>query len=95
MCAHGKPHRCCTHGYICGECLRGDVGHASQPCVGVATMCNASSVSPHACCAPQSAAVPKTTQLKNLIKSDQLSFIMEAHNGLTAKIVEEVGFKVS
>lgn len=35
----------------------------------------------------------KTTQLKNLINSNQLEFIMEAHNGLTAKIVEESGFK--
>ncbi|WP_045519159.1 phosphoenolpyruvate mutase [Neobacillus niacini] len=35
----------------------------------------------------------KTTQLKNLIYSNSLEFIMEAHNGLTAKIVEEAGFK--
>lgn len=35
----------------------------------------------------------KTTKLRNLITSDQLEFIMEAHNGLTAKIVEETGFK--
>lgn len=35
----------------------------------------------------------KTTQLKNLINSNNLDFIMEAHNGLTAKIVEESGFK--
>ncbi len=35
----------------------------------------------------------KTTQLKNLIGSPQLEFIMEAHSGLTAKIVEEAGFK--
>ncbi|MCP3924414.1 MAG: phosphoenolpyruvate mutase [Desulfobacterales bacterium] len=35
----------------------------------------------------------KTTQLKNLICSNGLSFIMEAHNGLSAKIVEETGFK--
>lgn len=35
----------------------------------------------------------KTTQLKNLIESKDLSFIMEAHNGLSAKIVEEAGFK--
>lgn len=35
----------------------------------------------------------KTTQLKNLLQSDQLEFIMEAHNGLSAKIVEEAGFK--
>lgn len=37
--------------------------------------------------------VKKTTQLKNLINSDNLEFIMEAHNGLSAKIVEKTGFK--
>jgi phosphoenolpyruvate phosphomutase len=35
----------------------------------------------------------KTTQLKNMITSKNLEFIMEAHNGLSAKIVEETGFK--
>lgn len=35
----------------------------------------------------------KTTQLRNLINSGQLEFIMEAHNALSAKIVEETGFK--
>ena len=35
----------------------------------------------------------KTTQLRNLINSKQLEFIMEAHNALSAKIVEEAGFK--
>lgn len=35
----------------------------------------------------------KTTQLKQMLQSDQLEFIMEAHNGLSAKIVEETGFK--
>jgi len=34
----------------------------------------------------------KSTQLKNLITSKSLSFIMEAHNGLSAKITEEAGF---
>ena len=28
-----------------------------------------------------------------MLQSDKLEFIMEAHNGLTAKIVEETGFK--
>jgi phosphoenolpyruvate phosphomutase len=37
--------------------------------------------------------IKKTTQLKNLIKSSQLEFIMEAHNGLSSRIVEEAGFK--
>lgn len=35
----------------------------------------------------------KTTQLRNLITSSPLEFIMEAHNALSAKIVEEAGFK--
>ncbi|MCP5006778.1 MAG: phosphoenolpyruvate mutase, partial [Planctomycetes bacterium] len=35
----------------------------------------------------------KTTQLKNLLKSPQLEFLMEAHSGISAKIVEEAGFK--
>ncbi len=35
----------------------------------------------------------KTTQLRRMLESDQLEFIMEAHNGLSAKIVEEAGFK--
>src|SRR5262245_41014644 len=36
---------------------------------------------------------PKTTQLKRLIQSPELNFLMEAHNGLSAKIVEEAGFE--
>jgi len=35
----------------------------------------------------------KTTQLRNMIRSPELEFIMEAHNGLSARIVEEAGFK--
>ncbi len=35
----------------------------------------------------------KTEQLRQLIESSRLEFIMEAHNGLSAKIVEETGFK--
>jgi len=35
----------------------------------------------------------KTTQFKQLIKSKQTEFILEAHDGLSAKIVEEAGFK--
>ncbi|XP_001629439.3 phosphoenolpyruvate phosphomutase [Nematostella vectensis] len=35
----------------------------------------------------------KTTQLKNMLESPELEFIMEAHNGLSAKIVQEAGFK--
>lgn len=35
----------------------------------------------------------KTTKFKNLLTSNQTEFILEAHNGLSAKIVEEAGFK--
>jgi len=35
----------------------------------------------------------KTTQLKNLLTSGRTEFILEAHNGLSAKIVEEAGFR--
>ncbi|MFC5468808.1 phosphoenolpyruvate mutase [Cohnella suwonensis] len=35
----------------------------------------------------------KTSRLKHLINSQSLEFLMEAHNGLSAKIVEETGFK--
>lgn len=35
----------------------------------------------------------KTTQLKQMITSSELEFLMEAHNGMSAKIVEEAGFK--
>lgn len=35
----------------------------------------------------------KTTQLKRMLESAQLEFLMEAHDGLSGKIVEEAGFK--
>ncbi|HQA69170.1 MAG TPA: phosphoenolpyruvate mutase [Aggregatilineales bacterium] len=35
----------------------------------------------------------KTTQLKQMLQSNQTEFILEAHNGISAKIVEEAGFK--
>lgn len=35
----------------------------------------------------------KTFQFRQLLHSDQTEFILEAHNGLSAKIVEETGFK--
>lgn len=41
--------------------------------------------------APETA--PKTTQLRGLLNPKELSFIMEAHNGLSARIVEETGFQ--
>ena len=40
-----------------------------------------------------SAQVKKTTQFRNLLHSEHLEFICEAHNGLSARIVEEAGFK--
>ena len=35
----------------------------------------------------------KTTQLRRLLAGDELEFILEAHNGISARIVEEAGFK--
>jgi phosphoenolpyruvate phosphomutase len=35
----------------------------------------------------------KASQFKKLLLSPQLEFICEAHNGLSAKIVEEAGFQ--
>ena len=37
----------------------------------------------------------KTTQLKKMLTSNDLEFIMEAHNGLSAKIVEEAGMMLA
>jgi phosphoenolpyruvate mutase len=44
---------------------------------------------------PVPAGPPKrvTTQLKDMLESNSLEFLMEAHNGISAKIVEETGFK--
>ena len=35
----------------------------------------------------------KTTQLRNLISGENTEYLMEAHHALSAKIVEEAGFK--
>lgn len=35
----------------------------------------------------------KTAQFRQLLHSHQVEFLLEAHNGLSAKIVEEAGFK--
>ncbi len=35
----------------------------------------------------------RTSQLRNLLNSGRTEFILEAHNGLSARIVEEAGFK--
>lgn len=37
--------------------------------------------------------IKKTTQFKQMLHSNQTEFIMEAHNGMSAKIVQETGFK--
>jgi phosphoenolpyruvate phosphomutase len=36
---------------------------------------------------------PRTTQLRALLESPALEFILEAHNGISARIAEETGFK--
>ena len=35
----------------------------------------------------------KTTQFREMLETSELEFLMEAHDGLSAKIVEEAGFK--
>src|SRR5215467_13888131 len=35
----------------------------------------------------------KSSEFKQMLKSPQLEFLMEAHNGMSARIVEETGFK--
>jgi phosphoenolpyruvate phosphomutase len=35
----------------------------------------------------------KTTQLKRLLTSPELAFLMEAHSGLSARIVQEAGMR--
>ena len=42
---------------------------------------------------PQVQAPSKAARLRGLLRSPGLAFIMEAHNGLSAKIVEEAGFE--
>jgi phosphoenolpyruvate phosphomutase len=37
--------------------------------------------------------IKKTTQLRSLLNSNELEFLMEAHNGMSAKIAQEAGFK--
>jgi len=37
--------------------------------------------------------IKKTTQFKQLLRSPKIEFLLEAHDGLSAKIVEEAGFK--
>ncbi len=42
---------------------------------------------------PEDIPLRKTTQLRRLLESPETEFILEAHNGLSARIVEEAGFK--
>ena len=39
------------------------------------------------------AALKKTAQFRRLLDSDELAFLLEAHNAISAKIGEEAGFK--
>src|SRR5947207_3032702 len=34
----------------------------------------------------------KTTRLRQIVRSPELEFLLEAHSGLAAKVVEEAGF---
>src|SRR5215216_1461557 len=43
--------------------------------------------------APQMQTPSKSNQFRALLHSPELEFIMEAHNGISARIVEEAGFK--
>ena len=38
------------------------------------------------------ASASKATRFRSLLRSPALTFLMEAHDGLSAKIVEEAGF---
>lgn len=40
-----------------------------------------------------STSLPRSTRLRQMLTSTQLEFMMEAHNGLSARIVREAGFK--
>ena len=48
-------------------------------------------IAPHAALPAQAGSRP--AQLRALLRSPGLSFLMEAHSGLSAKIVEEAGFQ--
>ncbi|VVE41868.1 phosphoenolpyruvate mutase [Pandoraea anhela] len=42
---------------------------------------------------PLSPTATRAAQLRAMLRSDQLEFLMEAHNGISARIVREAGFK--
>ena len=52
-----------------------------------------SSTSPAAALRDRTKPVAKTTRLKQMLTGPSTSFLMEAHNGLSAKIAEEAGFE--
>ena len=54
---------------------------------------NRSSARPSEAAYSYDATLNKTTRLRELLTNKDLSFLMEAHNGLSAKVVEEAGFK--
>jgi phosphoenolpyruvate phosphomutase len=43
--------------------------------------------------AKQAAAPTRSVKLRQMLQSDELEFLMEAHNGLSARIVREAGFR--
>ncbi|HEY6921824.1 MAG TPA: isocitrate lyase/phosphoenolpyruvate mutase family protein [Steroidobacteraceae bacterium] len=42
---------------------------------------------------PESAEATRSAKLRQMLLSDQLEFLLEAHNGLSARIVREAGFR--
>jgi phosphoenolpyruvate phosphomutase len=48
---------------------------------------------PTASAEPQPAAMSRSARLRALLESPELEFLMEAHNGLSARIVREAGFR--
>jgi phosphoenolpyruvate phosphomutase len=80
--------------------VRAAVAAASRPHTRIASMITTLHTSPRlhrmtrglaTTAAPST--LRKTTQLKNILKGPQLGFLMEAHNGLSARIVQEAGHK--
>jgi phosphoenolpyruvate phosphomutase len=51
------------------------------------------SLRPTAKALSETAALSRSAQLRQMLQSPELEFLMEAHNGLSARIVREAGFK--
>ncbi|GAB1605600.1 phosphoenolpyruvate phosphomutase-like [Argonauta hians] len=68
-----------------------NLSRANISCGFTRTFLNAASRKIHAGSNPGT--TKKTTQLKQMLQSKDLEFIMEGHNGLSARIVQETGFK--